>query len=299
MKKCLILLILSLFFVIEIIGQKTVNVRGYYRKDGTYVKPHKRSAPGAKTYNYSKNTSNSKTKSNSYSIGSSSSINYKFSQLTIREKRIVISKLILTGYVDFRITAGVIFHYKEKKRERSIYLKAGTLIELIEIREENYGHVTYSANYQDYSGYINSDFFEPQDVDYLKRLSELQDKVRLDSTSLHNSLIESKLDSATAFTVSIEPVDVDSISIEFNETINENEYSENQISPSILVQFFASKSGTKRFDSLEELGSIVTEYLPSRDIYRYKLGYYANTEEANQVIQKLIEFGFKGAHITN
>lgn len=45
--------------------------------------------------------------------------------------------------------------------------------------------------------------------------------------------------------------------------------------------------------------SIVTEYVPSRDIYRYKLGYYASTEEANQVIKKLVEFGFNGAHITN
>jgi hypothetical protein len=26
--------------------QKTVKVRGYYRKDGTYVRPHTRSAPG-------------------------------------------------------------------------------------------------------------------------------------------------------------------------------------------------------------------------------------------------------------
>ncbi|WP_428306981.1 SHD1 domain-containing protein [Lacipirellula sp.] len=34
-----------------------VNVRGYYRKDGTYVRPHYRSSPGRSSYSYSASSS--------------------------------------------------------------------------------------------------------------------------------------------------------------------------------------------------------------------------------------------------
>ena len=44
-----ILIILALFFSIQVFAQ--VHVRGYYRKDGTYVQPHQRSKPDGNPYN--------------------------------------------------------------------------------------------------------------------------------------------------------------------------------------------------------------------------------------------------------
>lgn len=44
-----ILIILALFFSIQVFAQ--VHVRGYYRKDCTYVKPHQRSKPDGNPYN--------------------------------------------------------------------------------------------------------------------------------------------------------------------------------------------------------------------------------------------------------
>ena len=55
MKKVLfILIILVSFFATSVYALAYVNVRGYYRSDGTYVRPHVRSNPnGLKYDNYS------------------------------------------------------------------------------------------------------------------------------------------------------------------------------------------------------------------------------------------------------
>jgi len=53
MKKLLIVILITLFFVPTLFAEKRVAVKGYYRKDGTYVRPHYRSAPdGDKSNNY-------------------------------------------------------------------------------------------------------------------------------------------------------------------------------------------------------------------------------------------------------
>ncbi len=49
----LILAILS--FTAECIGKPRVSVRGYHKKDGTYVRPHTRSAPSRNAYSYGAN----------------------------------------------------------------------------------------------------------------------------------------------------------------------------------------------------------------------------------------------------
>lgn len=56
--------------VIPIAGPKTVHVRGYYRKDGTYVRSHYRSRPTRHAYSkkyYSPSRSYSKSYSRTYS----------------------------------------------------------------------------------------------------------------------------------------------------------------------------------------------------------------------------------------
>ena len=62
MKKSLLMLI-SLFFLlgdISIAFSKDVHVKGYYRKDGTYVRSHIRSAPdSSKANNYGPSRSSS------------------------------------------------------------------------------------------------------------------------------------------------------------------------------------------------------------------------------------------------
>jgi len=53
MKKYAVLLILSFLILPTLSFAKDVNVKGYYRKDGTYVSPHIRSSPdGIKWNNY-------------------------------------------------------------------------------------------------------------------------------------------------------------------------------------------------------------------------------------------------------
>ena len=49
MRRTLIALLLLAFFASSAFatGPKTVSVKGHYRKDGTYVRPHMRSAPGS------------------------------------------------------------------------------------------------------------------------------------------------------------------------------------------------------------------------------------------------------------
>ena len=55
MKKALVFALSLLFLVSSAVSvlARDVSVRGYYRKDGTYVRPHIRSAPdGIKSNNY-------------------------------------------------------------------------------------------------------------------------------------------------------------------------------------------------------------------------------------------------------
>ena len=53
MKKLLLLISLIFFLTTPVFaGGKSVNVKGYYRKNGTYVAPHTRSAPSSKSSSY-------------------------------------------------------------------------------------------------------------------------------------------------------------------------------------------------------------------------------------------------------
>lgn len=67
MKKQIFLFLLTLLLTISVFGQKrTTSVKGYTRKDGTYVRPHTRGyTPGSgstSTYSYNVSTSNPKDK---------------------------------------------------------------------------------------------------------------------------------------------------------------------------------------------------------------------------------------------
>jgi hypothetical protein len=60
MKKALIILLVIVFSVPVFVFAGDVNVRGYYRKDGTYVRPHIRSSPDQyKHNNYGPSTDSS------------------------------------------------------------------------------------------------------------------------------------------------------------------------------------------------------------------------------------------------
>lgn len=50
MKKGLFIIFFIVFFFSSFAGAYTVHVRGYYRKNGTYVAPHTRSSPHSKSY---------------------------------------------------------------------------------------------------------------------------------------------------------------------------------------------------------------------------------------------------------
>ncbi len=53
MKKLLLILFLFFFLITPVFaGGKSVRVKGYYRKNGTYVAPHTRSAPSSKSSSY-------------------------------------------------------------------------------------------------------------------------------------------------------------------------------------------------------------------------------------------------------
>ncbi len=57
MKKIILLLIGFLFIVPQLAVAKDVHVKGYYRKDGTYVRPHIRSSPdSSRSNNYGPST---------------------------------------------------------------------------------------------------------------------------------------------------------------------------------------------------------------------------------------------------
>lgn len=51
MKKAFIILLVIVFAVPGFVFAKDVHVRGYYRKDGTYVRPHIRSSPDQYRHN--------------------------------------------------------------------------------------------------------------------------------------------------------------------------------------------------------------------------------------------------------
>lgn len=51
MKRSLMIVIGILFFFPNLIVAKDIHVKGYYRKDGTYVRPHIRSSPDSYKYN--------------------------------------------------------------------------------------------------------------------------------------------------------------------------------------------------------------------------------------------------------
>ena len=60
MKKVTIFLILMLFFLPSLSFASDVYVKGYYRKDGTYVRPHIRSSPdSSRANNYGPSTNSS------------------------------------------------------------------------------------------------------------------------------------------------------------------------------------------------------------------------------------------------
>jgi hypothetical protein len=69
MKKILIITLITLFFVPILFAEKRVPVKGYYRKDGTYVRPHYRSAPdGDKSNNYGRPSYQQRKQYESYPI---------------------------------------------------------------------------------------------------------------------------------------------------------------------------------------------------------------------------------------
>ena len=68
--KNLILILIATF--IGYAGFSQVNVRGYFRSDGTYVKPHVRTAPDSNPYNNYSYPGNYNPNTGSYSTGNAS-----------------------------------------------------------------------------------------------------------------------------------------------------------------------------------------------------------------------------------
>jgi hypothetical protein len=68
--KNLILILIASF--ISFAGFTQVNVKGYYRSNGTYVKPHVRTAPDSNPYNNYSYPGNYNPNTSSYTTGNSS-----------------------------------------------------------------------------------------------------------------------------------------------------------------------------------------------------------------------------------
>lgn len=51
MKKIIAIVLMLLFVLPSVVFSRDVHVKGYYRKDGTYVRPHVRSSPDSYKWN--------------------------------------------------------------------------------------------------------------------------------------------------------------------------------------------------------------------------------------------------------
>lgn len=77
--KYILILVFACCFVLPAEAQRTTSVKGYYRKDGTYVRPHKRSVgTSSKRYSYKRSSS-----SYSSSLNASDTPNIIVSDLTV------------------------------------------------------------------------------------------------------------------------------------------------------------------------------------------------------------------------
>ena len=64
-----------------------------------------------------------------------------------------------------------------------------------------------------------------------------------------------------------------------------------------LIQFIALKDCDRTFDEISNIGEVIKEYFPGRDICRYSLGYFGSISFAEQALSEVREVGFGDAFI--
>lgn len=64
-----------------------------------------------------------------------------------------------------------------------------------------------------------------------------------------------------------------------------------------LIQFTELTDSISTFQSLKSLGKIVIDYIPSKRLYRYHLGYYTHLGQAESVLKNVRAMGFKEAFL--
>ncbi len=97
LKVFVIALILSVSSIIEFDASGRVRVNGYYRKDGTYVRPHYRTKPDGNPYNNYSFPGNYNPNTDKYSTGNPHTYLQRYSSSSIVAVLIASEKSVYTG----------------------------------------------------------------------------------------------------------------------------------------------------------------------------------------------------------
>jgi len=65
----------------------------------------------------------------------------------------------------------------------------------------------------------------------------------------------------------------------------------------ITIQFIALTDSNRQFDHMKDLGKLVIEKVPNKNVYRYKLGYFSSKLEANRALAIVKIRGYKDAFL--
>ena len=76
-----------------------------------------------------------------------------------------------------------------------------------------------------------------------------------------------------------------------------NSQDANLHSEGLTVQFIALTESNKQFDKLTDIGKLVVEKVPNKNVYRYKIGHFANKLDAVRALTQIRSRGFGDAFI--
>jgi len=65
----------------------------------------------------------------------------------------------------------------------------------------------------------------------------------------------------------------------------------------ITIQFIALTDSNRQFDHMKDLGELVIEKVPNKNVYRYKLGYFSSKLDANRALAIVKIRGYKDAFL--
>ena len=71
----------------------------------------------------------------------------------------------------------------------------------------------------------------------------------------------------------------------------------NHKSEGLTVQFIALSKSNRQFEDVSDLGELVVEKVPNKNVYRYKIGHFENKLDANRALVQLRNRGFSDAFI--